>query len=95
MYHANPTDSFSNLVLQIQSREAAWERPSKTTHWYTTHSGINAKMFNSNIKVQIFEAFVMSARVKSNTPGSLAPCVSDGDSQPSDFSTRCALWEEK
>lgn len=37
------------------------------------------------------EAFVMSDRVKSNTPGSLAPHVSDGDSQLSDLSTRCAL----
>lgn len=41
------------------------------------------------------EAIFMSARVKSNTPGSLAPHVSEGYSQLSDLMAWHALREEK
>lgn len=37
------------------------------------------------------EAFVMASQIKSHTPGRLAPCVSDSDSQFSDLSTQCSL----
>jgi len=41
-----------HVVVQIKTREEAWEGPSRMI--YTAHSACYTNMFNSNIKLQIF-----------------------------------------
>lgn len=49
---ANSTERVRNAVLQIKTRAAALQTPSKTIPWNTTHTGIKAK----KIELQILEA---------------------------------------